>query len=1702
MYKSCTNKTHVIFQKIISSIFLFLVVCSSALAIPSTVCAEQYRFKQMWPGLLQPWYFYGISCIAIDGSNSVYVADSGNNRILKFTLDGQLITTWGKTGSNDGEFQIPGGIAVDLDGNVYVSEQVNNRIQKFTPNGQFLKKWGTPGTGNGEFNKPMGLTVDSNGFVCVADALNHRIQKFTGEGHPVAAWGSLGSGNAQFDTPVDIAIDNGVLLVIDSNNNRIQRLTTGGTFLTPWGSSGSGDGEFMAPEGITVDAQGNIFVADTNNHRIQKLSSDGSFLDKWGSLGLGDEEFFSPFDITVDNNGIIYILDSTDRLKKYTSAGILLAKWGSSGTADGYFYLPEGIAVDTIGSVYIADCNNYRIQKFNADGAYVTKWGSKGSGSNQFEDIAGIATDDNNNVYIADDVNHCIKVFSSDGSPIKTLGQCGISGSAPGIFNTPWGVAADHSGNIYVSECGNNRIQKFSPDGSSITWGSFGYPDTDNEANGQFWNPWSVAVDDQTPGETYVYVADGFNNRIQKFTGDGVFCGKFGTYGSNPGQFNNPYALSLDAAGNLYVAEAYNHRVQIVRSTTTFENGTYTTAWEVKATFGEQGPLPGQLNVPHGITINKTTGDIYISDKANNRIQVFKKEETLENAKAIIVAGGGDYPGNNLWTATQMCANFSYWTLAQQGFTKQDIYYLSSDRDLDLDGNGVFDDVDDDATKGALATAIAQCSASGTDNVVLYITDHGGAGVFRLNGSELLTASDLAVFLDTLENSISGKVILIYDACESGSFIPLLLSGDRRIIITSTDTGEQAKFLDSGLISFSNFFWTAVFNGSSVAEAFGRASDSMSFIFDNQHPQLSGEADNLYIGNGTAVSGDAPMISQVSTPQTIAATSTATLYAEGVSDEDGIARVWAVIWPPDYVNIATDNPVLNLPTVELLPTTGSRYEAAWSGFSMTGLYRIAVYAMDRLGNTSVPSFTSVTVNSALARKALIVAAADPADPIWPAVERNAEHACEALLLQGYEKENIKLFSPVTFSACVDFTYAPTLSNLYYYLTTWAADNTQDVVLYMLGNGSAGSFRLSSTGTLLAATLGAWLNQLQNQAGLRVTVIYDANSAGSFLPALKPPAGQERIVISSTGDNEAAYFSTNGDVSFSQFFFSQVVNGATVYNAFTYARNAISFLNQKNEVSFSCYRQTPMLDDNGNGIGNEQGDGKLARTCRIGTGIVLADDAPTIAAAGVEEAILNEETSTIIWAQAVTGTHPIVRVWAVITPPSFCGGQPGGVGGELPVVELAIYNSAQNRYEGTYDGFYATTSGTYSITVYAEDAEGNISSSKDTSVYQAAGPDIYEDDDTYLKANLIGVMYNPGQQHNFHKSPDPDWVTFYGVAGDTYTIEAGNLGSLCSPILEVYGGDGVTLLGYGWNKIEEENRVYFNWPCAAEGIYYVRAWNLTGAVGKDTEYELRVYKPEAPLLGTIAGSVSDSKTRAPLSGVMIRTNGNQTAQSQQGEYLIAHPEGTYTLSAEASGYKPYTVSVSVAEGEIVIKNISMVANTSSTTTTAGSTTSTTTGSGSTTTSPTTISTTSSSTTTTTTRPGICPVQQVVGSESSKEIRVFRQYRDQRLAKSAEGLVCSYLYYRHAPELNQIFAARPQLKTQAKAFLTEVLPAVEISLKDHAKIRLSRAQYREACDLLVKLQGSASPGLRKALGVVKQRLALINAPLCLVKTGLAD
>ncbi|NDY58305.1 hypothetical protein G3N56_16350 [Desulfovibrio sulfodismutans] len=580
---------------------LFVVLLGLMLPV-AALAADTFQFSRFAPPDSAQFTYASFNnphSVAADASGNVYVADTNNHRIQKFSSSGALQVQWGSHGSADGQFQSPFGITVDASGNIYVADRDNHRIQKFSSSGAFITKWGSEGSADGQFSSPRGVAVDASGNVYVADFTNHRIQKFSSDGVFQTKWGSQGSADGQLNLPQDITVDaSSNVYVAEGNNHRIQKFSSDGAFITKWGSQGSADGQFRYPDGITVDASGNVYVADTSNHRTQKFSSDGVFQAKWGSEGSADGQFSYPNGITVDASGNVYVADSQNhRIQKFSSDGAFITNWGSQGSADGQFQYPYGNAVDASGNVYVADTRNFRIQKYSSDGTFLNKWGSYGSADGQFKDPYGIAVDASGNVYVADTYNHRIQIFSSSGAFIATWGSYG---SADGQYAYPRGITVDTSGNVYVADTSNNRIQKFSSDGVfQSKWGVGG------TADGQFIQPFGIAVD----ASGNVYVADRDNNRIQKFSSSGVFQAKWGSFGSTDGQFFYPFGITVDASGNVYVADTSNHRIQKFSSSGVFQ-----------AKWGSNGSANGQFSSPVGIAFD-ASGNVYVAESANNRIQ-------------------------------------------------------------------------------------------------------------------------------------------------------------------------------------------------------------------------------------------------------------------------------------------------------------------------------------------------------------------------------------------------------------------------------------------------------------------------------------------------------------------------------------------------------------------------------------------------------------------------------------------------------------------------------------------------------------------------------------------------------------------------------------------------------------------------------------------------------------------------------------------------------------------------------------------------------------------------------------------------------------------------------------------------------------------------------------------------------------------------
>jgi predicted membrane-bound mannosyltransferase/sugar lactone lactonase YvrE len=265
--------------------------------------------------------------IAVAPDGSVYIADSGNNRIEHFSASGVFINAWGTAGSVDnggnapgGTFKEPWGIAVASDGSVYVADTWNYRIQKFTSDGKFVTMWGTSGQGEtpAAFWGPRGVAVDQKGNVYVTDTGNKRVVVFDGIGNFITEFGSSGMDPSQFDEPVGIAVDkNGAVYVADTWNKRIQVFSpdaTGTKFtftrswdVTAWDGQGNENKPFLS-----VDGAGNVFVTDPVGFRVLEFTGDGQIIRVWGQYSSGIDGFGNPVGIAVDDQDHVWVMDSAN----------------------------------------------------------------------------------------------------------------------------------------------------------------------------------------------------------------------------------------------------------------------------------------------------------------------------------------------------------------------------------------------------------------------------------------------------------------------------------------------------------------------------------------------------------------------------------------------------------------------------------------------------------------------------------------------------------------------------------------------------------------------------------------------------------------------------------------------------------------------------------------------------------------------------------------------------------------------------------------------------------------------------------------------------------------------------------------------------------------------------------------------------------------------------------------------------------------------------------------------------------------------------------------------------------------------------------------------------------------------------------------------------------------------------------------------
>lgn len=315
----------------------------------------------------------------------------------------------------------------------------------------------------------------------------------------------------------------------------------------------------------------------------------------------------------------------------------LLAGSSTMGAADGTgaaasFTHPTGVAFDASGNAYIADFDNNMVRKIDQSGVVTTFAGSTTRGRNNgkgtsasFSNPESVAVDSRGNVYVADFNNNMVRKITPDGV-VSTLAGSGASGSSDGTgpsasFRGPDGVTVDSTGNVYVADLNNNVIRKIAPSGFVTTIAGNltpGYNDGQGAA-ASFNRPAGMAID--SAGN--LYAADTGNNVIRKISVTGnvtTFAGS-GAEGSTDGiatgaSFRTPVGLTLDAVGNVFVADAGNNEIRKITSA-----GVVTTlAGSTKPGSANGIGSDASFGSPMGAAIDASS-NIYVTDTGNNMIR-------------------------------------------------------------------------------------------------------------------------------------------------------------------------------------------------------------------------------------------------------------------------------------------------------------------------------------------------------------------------------------------------------------------------------------------------------------------------------------------------------------------------------------------------------------------------------------------------------------------------------------------------------------------------------------------------------------------------------------------------------------------------------------------------------------------------------------------------------------------------------------------------------------------------------------------------------------------------------------------------------------------------------------------------------------------------------------------------------------------------
>jgi len=634
----------------------------------------------------------------------VYISDTGNNCIRRISPDGKVITVIGSTsgvgGDNTDTTTPPKGTSVLMSGptslaiaaingsiHLFIADTGNNKILDANITGNPLasainvqkiagnKSSGFMDDSNGSnalFFQPHGLFYDGNTTLYVADTMNNAIRSInltTGGGYEVKTVTSSFESASQ---PIDLTDDGkGNLLVLLKGANKInlvpiKTVTSPNTLI---------DLGLNAPEAMTRDGS-TLYVSNTQDHTIvdydlttwkpiTKSITQPTFYyyageknkkgNYEGSTILG-ATFDEPVGLYATANELYVVDRGNHKIRKILKAEKLVRTFMGSGEAGQditgddasqkieEFYKPEGLIVDPEGKLYVCDTQNQKIRRIDLGSSsksiITTFIGQQTVGVTQGNAVGTLATtrlynptsivglwDANQTFYIIDSYNHSIKKSMGTSTTFfagsSTKGSGYLDGnSTSALFNRPYAAVADKNGNLYVTDSYNHRIRKITPSGVVITLAGSTEGFSDGQgASAQLSYPTGIVFD----GSNTLYVLDNGNNLIRSVSLSGSVQTLRPT---GVGSYNNLYGITMDTVHNtLFVSDINSNQLLAINLSSKRATSliTDTTAQWVDGN-NSNGSLSYFSNVrvnhPKGLFYHKNSGKIYMSDTDNNIIRV------------------------------------------------------------------------------------------------------------------------------------------------------------------------------------------------------------------------------------------------------------------------------------------------------------------------------------------------------------------------------------------------------------------------------------------------------------------------------------------------------------------------------------------------------------------------------------------------------------------------------------------------------------------------------------------------------------------------------------------------------------------------------------------------------------------------------------------------------------------------------------------------------------------------------------------------------------------------------------------------------------------------------------------------------------------------------------------------------------------------